>query len=236
MTSFWVYFAARPLLWIVLTLAVFIFARWLHKRLGGLSIFHPVLISMVVLVSLLSLTGTDYDTYFEGAQFIHFLLGPATVALAVPLCDYFDRLRKIWLPILVASVCGVLTAVVSASGIAWLLGAGDRTILTLAPKSVTSPIAIGIVEKIGGYPSMAAGLVLMTGILGCVLAPLVFRLFRIEDDVARGFALGMSAHGIGTAYAFGLSAAAGAFGGLAMGIAGLVTSFLLPLLVSLFGF
>ncbi|WP_432696332.1 LrgB family protein [Marinobacterium sp. YM272] len=217
-------------------MAVFLFTRWLHRRLGGLSIFHPVLLSMAVLILLLTATGTDYDTYFDGAQFIHFLLGPATVALAVPLSDYFDRLRQIWLPVLVATLSGVITAVVSASGIAWLLGGEPRTILTLAPKSVTSPIAIGIVEKIGGYPSLAAGIVLMTGILGCVLAPIVFRIFRIDDDEARGFALGMSAHGIGTAYAFGLSAMAGAFGGLAMGVAGLVTAFLLPLLVSLAGF
>lgn len=93
MTSFWVYFAAQPLLWIVLTVVAFIFSRWLNRKLGGLSLFHPVLISMGLLISLLLLTGTDYDTYFDGAQFIHFLLGPATVALAVPLYDYFDRIR-----------------------------------------------------------------------------------------------------------------------------------------------
>ncbi|GGB87879.1 membrane protein [Marinobacterium zhoushanense] len=236
MTSFWVYFSARPLLWIVLTLAAFMFSRWLNKRLGGLALFQPVLISMVILISLLVATGTDYDTYFEGAQFIHFLLGPATVALAIPLCDYFDRVRKMWLPILIASLCGVFTAVVSAAGIAWLLGGETRTILTLVPKSVTSPIAIGIVEKIGGYPSMAAGLVLITGMIGCVIAPRVFRLMKIEDEVSRGFCLGLSAHGLGTAYALGLSGMAGAFAGLAMGVAGLVTAFLVPLLVSIVGF
>ncbi|MBV1787063.1 LrgB family protein [Marinobacterium sp. D7] len=235
MTSFWVYFSARPLFWIVLTLAVFMFSRWLNRRLGGLALFHPVLLSMAILISLLVITGTDYDTYFDGAQFIHFLLGPATVALAVPLCDYFDRVRKMWLPILIATLCGVVTAVVSGVGIAWLLGGETRTILTLAPKSVTSPIAIGIVEKIGGYPSMAAGLVLITGMIGCVVAPWVFRLLKIEDEVSRGFSLGLSAHGFGTAYALGLSGMAGAFAGLAMGVAGLVTAFLLPVLVSLVG-
>jgi predicted murein hydrolase (TIGR00659 family) len=235
MTAFWVYFAARPLFWIVLTIVVFMFSRWLNRKLGGLSLLHPVLISMAILISLLVLTDTDYDTYFDGAQFIHFLLGPATVALGVPLYDYFDRIRRMWLPILVATLSGATVAVVSAAGIAWLLGGETRTILTLAPKSVTSPIAIGIVEKIGGYPSMAAGLVLMTGMLGCVMAPWIFRLMRIDNDIARGFTLGLSAHGIGTAYALGLSSMAGAFAGLAMAVTGLVTAFLVPLLVSLVG-
>jgi len=235
MTEFWVYFSAQPLFWIVLTIAVFMFSRWLNRRLGGLSLLHPVLISMTILISLLLLTGTDYETYFNGAQFIHFLLGPATVALAIPLYDYFDRIRRIWLPILIATLSGALVAVVSATGIAWLMGGEPRTILTLAPKSVTSPIAIGIVEKIGGYPSMAAGLVLITGMLGCVMAPWIFRLMRIDNDLARGFALGLSAHGLGTAYALGLSSLAGAFAGLAMAVTGLVTAFLVPLLVSLAG-
>lgn len=236
MTLFWVYFSARPLFWIVLTITVFMFSCWLNRKLGGLSLLHPVLISMAILITLLLLTGTDYETYFDGAQFIHFLLGPATVALAIPLYDYFDRIRRIWLPILIATLSGALVAVVSATGIAWLMGGEPRTILTLAPKSVTSPIAIGIVEKIGGYPSMAAGLVLITGMLGCVMAPWIFRLMRIDNDIARGFTLGLSAHGFGTAYAFGLSSLAGAFAGLAMAVTGLVTAFLVPLLVSLAGF
>lgn len=236
MTSFWVYFSARPLFWIVVTLAVFMFSRWLNRRLGNMALLHPVLISMSILITLLVLTGTDYDTYFDGAQFIHFLLGPATVALAVPLCDHFERVRKVWFPVLIAALCGTTTAVASATGIAWMLGAEPQTILTLAPKSVTSPIAIGIVEKIGGYPSMAAGLVLITGMIGCVIAPWIFRLFRIEDDISRGFMLGLSAHGFGTAYAFGLSTIAGAFAGLAMGVAGVITAFLVPMLVSMAGF
>ncbi len=235
MTAFWVYFAARPLLWMVLTLAVFAFASWLNRRTGGTPLLHPVIVSMAILISLLLLTGTDYDTYFDGAQFIHFLLGPATVALAIPLFDYFDRIRRMWLSILVASVSGALTAALSVIAVAALLGAERTTLLSLAPKSVTSPIAIGIAEKIGGYPSLAAGLVLITGMIGCLLAPFIFRLLRVDEDEIKGFALGLSAHGFGTAYAFGVSAVAGAFAGLAMSVTGLVTAFLLPLLVSLLG-
>jgi predicted murein hydrolase (TIGR00659 family) len=233
MTEFWVYFTARPLLWIVLTLAVFMFSREINRRLGGSSLFHPVLISMAILIALLVATDTSYQTYFEGAQFIHFLLGPATVALAVPLYAYFDRIRENWLPILVAVLVGSPFAVISATIIAWAMGAERETMLTMAPKSVTSPIAIGIVEKIGGYPSMAAGIVLVTGMIGCVLAPWVFRLCRIEDAAARGFAMGLAAHGFGTAQALSMGALIGAFAGLAMAVNGLVTAFVLPLLVSL---
>ncbi|KEA65411.1 LrgA-associated membrane protein LrgB [Marinobacterium lacunae] len=196
---------------------------------------HPVLVSMAVLIALLALTETRYETYFSGAQFIHFLLGPATVALAIPLCDYFDRIRRLWLPILVALLVGSSVAIVSATGIAWLLGADSGTILTLAPKSVTSPIAIGIVEKIGGYPSMAAGLVLITGVLGCLMSPYVFRLLKVRDEAVKGFSMGLSAHGLGTAQALGISSLAGAFAGMAMAVNGVVTAFLVPLLLSLAG-
>lgn len=235
MTVFWVYFAARPLFWIVLTLAVFLFAAWLNRRAGGTPLLHPVLVSMLILIGLLWLTDTDYDTYFDGAQFIHFLLGPATVALAIPLYDYFDRIRRMWWPVLVATLSGALTASLSVMVIAWLMGGERETILSLAPKSVTSPIAIGIAEKIGGYPSLAAGLVLISGVVGSLLAPHLFRWMKVEDDAVRGFVLGLSAHGFGTAYAFSFSALAGAFAGLAMGVTGLVSAFLLPLLVSLLG-
>ncbi|MBR9885787.1 MAG: LrgB family protein [Oceanospirillales bacterium] len=211
------------------------FSCWLNKRVGRSALLHPVLVSMAVLIALLALTETRYETYFSGAQFIHFLLGPATVALAIPLCDYFDRIRRLWLPILVALLVGSSVAIVSATGIAWLLGADSGTILTLAPKSVTSPIAIGIVEKIGGYPSMAAGLVLITGVLGCLMSPYVFRLLKVRDDAVKGFSMGLSAHGLGTAQALGISSLAGAFAGMAMAVNGVVTAFLVPLLLSLAG-
>ncbi|WP_036182861.1 LrgB family protein [Marinobacterium lacunae] len=235
MTDFWVYFSAKPLLWIVLTVATYMFSCWLNKRVGRSALLHPVLVSMAVLIALLALTETRYETYFSGAQFIHFLLGPATVALAIPLCDYFDRIRRLWLPILVALLVGSSVAIVSATGIAWLLGADSGTILTLAPKSVTSPIAIGIVEKIGGYPSMAAGLVLITGVLGCLMSPYVFRLLKVRDEAVKGFSMGLSAHGLGTAQALGISSLAGAFAGMAMAVNGVVTAFLVPLLLSLAG-
>ena len=230
----WVYLAAEPLLWLTLTLAIFIGACWLNRKLGGHPLAHPVMLAMVVLIALLLLTGTPYDTYFEGAQFIHFLLGPATVALAIPLYDNLRQIRRLLLPLLFACFVGVTVAVSSAIGLAWLAGARDQTLLSLAPKSVTTPIAMGIAEKIGGLPSLAAGIVLVTGAVGAVAARPLFRLARIHDQRAQGFALGIAAHGFGTAHALTIGLRAGAFAGLGLGMAGLLTAFLLPVIVRLF--
>jgi len=181
------------------------------------------------------LSGTDYPTYFEGAQFVHFLLGPATVALAVPLYFNVARLRRLWLPLAAGLVAGAITAIVSAVAIAWALGASDQTLLALAPKSVTAPVAMGITEKLGGPPSLTAILVVSTGILGAVLGPWALDLLRVRDAATRGFAIGTASHGIGTARAFQESETAGAFAGLAMGLNTVATSLLLPLLARLFG-
>ncbi|MDN3517006.1 LrgB family protein [Aquisalimonas lutea] len=230
-TSIWVYLATSPLLWLTMTLAAFALGSWLNHLLGGSPALHPVLLSMGLLIAVLLLTGTDYDTYFEGAQFVHFMLGPATVALAIPLYDHREQILA-WLgPLLVAGLAGTAVAALSAVVVGALLGAGPATLLSMAPKSVTSPIAMGVAEKLGGLPSLTAALVLMTGSLGCVMAPPLIRLLRIRDDAVKGFAMGLTAHGLGTAQAFSISATAGAFAGLGLSLAGLLTAFLLPLLV-----
>lgn len=230
----WVYLAAAPLLWLTLTLFAYLAGVWLNRRLNGNPLVHPVLVAMLLLISLLLLTGTSYDTYFEGAQFIHFLLGPATVALAIPLYDNLRQVRELLWPLLLACVTGVTVAVGSAVGVAWLLGARGETLLSLAPKSVTTPIAMGIAEQIGGLPSLAAGIVLVTGAVGAVAAGPLFRLAGIHDQRAQGFALGIAAHGFGTAHALTIGLRAGAFAGLGLGLAGLLTAFALPLVVTLF--
>jgi predicted murein hydrolase (TIGR00659 family) len=188
-----------------------------------------VALAVLVLGSLLWVTGTPYATYFEGAQFVHFLLGPATVALAVPLVEQLPRLKRLWLPMLGALVVGTLTATISAIGIGWALGASKATLASLAPKSVTAPVAMGITEKIGGLPTLTAVLVVCTGILGAASARTLFDLLRIHDPTVRGFALGTAAHGIGTARAFLVSQEMGAFAGLAMGLSALFSAVTLPL-------
>jgi len=162
---------------------------------------------------------------------VHFLLGPATVALAVPLHAQWRRLRTMAVPLLAALLVGSLTAALSAMAIAFLLGASKATLMSLAPKSVTTPIAMGIAERLGGLPSLTAVLVIATGIVGAVCARYVFLALKISDHAVRGFAIGIAAHGIGTARAFQVSEQAGAFAALAMGLNGLLTAVLLPLVV-----
>ncbi|MGM0983968.1 MAG: LrgB family protein [Pseudomonadota bacterium] len=233
----WVYLSGNPLLSLLMTLLIFTLAVKINRAMGGTPLLHPVTLSIAMLIALLLLADMEYRTYFEGAQFIHFLLGPATVALAIPLYDHRERVRLLLWPLLLACGVGIVTAVVSTLGLAMLLGARTETLLSLAPRSVTSPIAMGIAEQIGGIPSLAAGLVLLTGSIGCALGPWIFRLLRIRDPEVQGFTLGLAAHGFGTAHAFArLGAVAGAFSGLAMGLTGLLTAFLLPLITRLFGF
>jgi predicted murein hydrolase (TIGR00659 family) len=234
-SEIWVYLSASPLLGLTVTLAAYQGAYWIYAKANMNPLANPVAISVAALVALLWFTGTPYPVYFEGAQFVHFLLGPATVALAVPLYANLATLKKNLLPLGGALLAGSLTAAVSAVGIGWALGASRETLLSLAPKSVTTPIAMGIAEKIGGLPSLTAVLVVCTGVLGAVLARGTLNLLRIEDHAVRGFAVGVAAHGIGTARAFQVSETMGAFAGLAMGLNGLATAFLFPALLRLWG-
>ena len=233
LTDIWVYLAASPLLWLTVTLMVYLAGHWLFRRSGGRAWFNPVALAMALLTAILLATGTPYATYFQGAQFIHFLLGPATVALAVPLYLHWDRVRQLLLPIVIGLLVGSLTAIVSAIGLAWLLGGSPRTLLSLVPKSVTTPVAMGIAEKIGGIPSLTAVIVILTGVVGAVAAPALLNGLHIRDDAVKGFAIGVAAHGIGTARALQISSMAGAFAGLAIGLNALLTVLLAPLIVRL---
>lgn len=231
LSDIWVYLSASPLLGLTVTLVAYLAAWHLYQRAGSNPLLNPVAVAVSLLIVFLLATGLPYSSYFAGAQFVHFLLGPATVALAVPLYRQLPRLRTLWLPVCVAVLAGVCSAALSAAVIARLLGATPVTALSLAPKSVTAPVAMGISERIGGLPSLTAVLVVMTGILGAVLGGKVFDLLRIRDDGIRGVAMGTTSHGIGTARAFQISGEMGAFSGLAMALTALASSLVLPWLV-----
>ncbi|MCB1855807.1 MAG: LrgB family protein [Halieaceae bacterium] len=233
--AIWVYLAASPLLTLTLTLIAYQCGTWLYEKSGKNPLVNPVLIAVLAIVTLLTLTGTDYQTYFGGAQFIHFLLGPATVALAIPLYRQLRRVRESLLAITITVIAGSLTAAASSVAIAWLLGATRQTLLSIAPKSATTPVAMGIAEQLGGLPTLTAVVVILTGITGAMTATGLLRLVRIRDQRATGMAIGIAAHGIGTARAFQISEVAGAFSGLAMGLNALATAILVPLLFRLFG-
>lgn len=229
----WIYLSTTPLLGLTLTLSAYLLADALYSRTGRHPLANPVLWSVLALSGLLWATDTDYGRYFEGAQFIHFLLGPATVALAVPLYTAIKQAARSLLAATAAVLSGAVAASVSAIGLAWLFGAGEATLLSLAPKSVTTPIAMGISDRIGGLPSLTAVLVILAGVLGAVIGPPLLSAFRIKDWRARGLALGVTGHGIATARALSVHPVAGAFSSLAMGLNGVATAILVPLAITL---
>jgi predicted murein hydrolase (TIGR00659 family) len=233
-SSLWVYLAASPLLWLTLTLVAYGVAVRIYNATGMRPLVNPLVTATALVIVALLVTRTPYETYFEGAQFIHFLLGPTTVALAIPLVENFARVRRALIPIALALVAGSLTAAVSAVAIAALIGAPRAVLLSLAPKSVTAPVAMAISDAIGGIPALTAVLVIFTGITGALIARPLMNALGIRDYAARGFAIGVASHGLGTARAFQVSELAGVFAGLAMALNGMLTAILLPLLVRLF--
>ena len=230
-TSLCSYLATSPLIWLTATIFAYLVADGVARQLGNPPWANPVLLSVLLIIPVLWLTQTDYTTYFEGAQFIHFLLGPATVALALPLWDNRDTIRTSVAPIVLALLTGSIVAAGSAIILARAFGLPTEVLLSLAPKSTTAPVALGISEAIGGIPALTAVLVIMTGIIGAVTVTPLMNLLRITDWRARGFAVGVAAHGIGTARAFQVNPVAGAYAGIAMALNALLTSLIVPLLV-----
>ena len=232
----WVYLAASPLLGLTLTLLAYQGAVHVNKRCHGHPLANPVLLAVATLVSLLWITDTPYGTYFDGAQFVHFLLGPATVALAIPLYAQLARLKRLAIPLLGALLVGSLSAALSAVAIGGVLGASKATLLSLAPKSVTAPVAMGIADKIGGIPALAAVFAVVTGMVGALSGKLILDRLGVAKDSAgwmvHGFALGTAAHGIGAARALQVNASAGAYAGLALGLQVLLAALLIPLVFS----
>lgn len=234
----WVYLSATPLFGLTATLLVYVLAVKAYARLDQAPWANPVLWSVIVLAAGLLLTGVAYPAYFAGAQFIHFLLGPAVVALGWPLWQRRAVLRQRWVALLAASVLGGAAASGSALALGWALDLPADMLLSLVPKSVTAPVAMGIAEKIGGVPALAAVFAVVTGLVGALSGKYLFDALQVPRTdagwMARGFALGTTSHGIGAARAMQVNADAGAFAGLALGIQVVLQSLLVPLVFRLF--
>src|SRR5450830_349661 len=218
----WVYLSATPLFGLTATLVVYVLAQAAYARLQQAPWANPVLWTVVTLAGVLLATGVSYPTYFAGAQFIHFLLGPAVVALAWPLWQRRAELRRRWRVLLLAALAGGVAASGSALALGWALNLPADVVLSLAPKSVTAPVAMGIADKIGGIPALAAVFAVITGMVGALSSNALLNRLKIPATslgwMARGFALGTAAHGIGAARAMHLHADAGAYAGLALGL------------------
>lgn len=215
---------------VAITLLIFLGARRLYAR-WKLPIFNPVVVTILALMGLLAGLDIPYDGYMEGGQYIGFWLGPAVVALGVPLYQQLGTIRRNGAKIGISILLGSLAGILSATGLAALLGASDLIIISIAPKSVTTPIAMGIVERLGGIPPLAAAMVIFTGILGVIIGPALLRLLGVTHPVAFGLAMGAAAHGIGTSRSLEQGEVEGAMSGLALCVNGILTAILTPLLI-----
>jgi len=234
----WVYLSATPLFGLTATLLVYVLAQAAYLQAGQAPWANPVLWSVIALACGLVATGVSYPSYFAGAQFIHFLLGPAVVALGWPLWLRRAELRQRWHRLLLAALAGGTVAAGSSLLLGKLLGLPQELILSLVPKSVTAPVAMGIAEQIGGIPALAAVFAVITGLVGALCGKYLFAALRIPTDsegwAARGFALGTASHGIGAARAMHVDPDAGAYAGLALGLQVVLASLLIPLAFKLF--
>lgn len=228
--ALWTPLAPAPLLWLVVTLAAFILARRLQRAAGGTPLVNPVLFAIAMVAALLLITGTPYKTYFTGAQFINFLLGPATVALAVPLARNLHHVLRTLRGTGLALLAGSLTSIVSGISIVWALGGSHSMALSMAPKAVTTPIAMAVSQQIGGVPTLTAAFAIIGGIMAAMLRQHMLHKLNISDWRVHGLAAGVAGSGIAAAQVAPQSKLAAAFAALGIALNGVVTALLLPLL------
>lgn len=233
LVELWVYLSTQPLLWLTVTLVAYLIADAISINFNRHPLANPMPISIALISTLLLISNTSFSAYFAGAQFVHFLLGPATVALAVPLFRHLPQVRRALIPMSIALVAGCVVAIASAVLLAQALGLSQATTLALAPKSASAAIAMGVAEKIMAEPALTAVLVISTGITGAIIVTPLMNLLGLKNYAARGFAAGLAAHGLGTARAFQVNPLAGTFAGIAIGLNGLLTAILVPILLQL---
>jgi len=225
------YINQTPLTWLILTLLAYKLGIIIYEKCNKHTLLQPVIIAYIIILSAVLFTNTSFDKYFKSVEIIHFFLGPATVALALPLYKNLKYVKTLFLPILLTLFIAGIFSVLIAVLFLWLLGAHETTILSMLTKSITAPIAIITSVQIGAIPSLAIGFVLITGIIGALFGTLVFKIVRVKYETSKGFALGLVSHGIGTARAIEISEKAAAFAALAMGLSGILTAVCLPLII-----
>ena len=230
----WVYLSGSPLFALFITLAAYQIGLWIYKSTKQNPLANPVAIAIILVATVIQSIDMPYSSYFEGAQFIHFLLGSATVSLAIPIYRGLSSLKGRSIPLIFSLMTGGLVSIFSAVNIASLLGAGSNITGAMYPKSVTAPIAMGIAERIGVSPTLTAIFAVATGILGAILAPFVLNALGMKEWWQRGFAIGIGAHGIGTSRAFSIHPEAGTYASLALGLNGVISAVAIPIIYHLF--
>lgn len=227
------YITSTPLTWIIITMSAYKVGILIYEKTGKHALLQPIVIAYVIMLPILIIAHIPYKQYFESVSILHFFLGPATVALALPLYKNLKLIHAYLLPIFITLFVGGIFTILSALGILWLLGASKITMLSMTTKSVTAPITLITAHDIGANASLAIGFVVITGLLGALFGTFVFKLLKIKHDAAKGFALGLISHAVGTARAFEISENAAAFSALAMGLVGMFIAVLLPIVIGL---
>ncbi|MFK3707731.1 putative effector of murein hydrolase [Raoultella sp. BIGb0138] len=231
--ALWTPMALSPLLWLTLTLLCFMAGKKVQQLSGNSPLLNPVLLAIILMAILLKLTGTPYAVYFKGARFINFLLGPATVSLAVPLALNMSHIKSSFRPIGLALLAGSLTSTITGALLVWLFGGARTVALSMASKSVTTPIAIALAQEVGGVPALTAALAIAGGIVAAVVGRTILRWFKINDWRAHGFAAGVAGSGVAAAQIAPLNGLAAAFAAIGIGLNGLLTALIVPLLAGL---
>lgn len=225
------YVTNTPLTWLIITISAYKIGVLIYEKSGKNALLQPIVIAYAIMLPILLLTKVPYKEYLSSVSMLHFFLGPATVALALPLYKNLKLIRAYFIPILITLVAGGIFTILSAVGILWLFGASKITMLSMTTKSVTAPITLITANDIGANASLAVGFVVITGLLGALIGTPIFRLLKIKHDAAKGFALGLLSHAVGTARAFEISENAAAFSALAMGLVGVFIAVFLPIVV-----
>ncbi len=227
------YITSTPLTWIIITMSAYKVGILIYEKTGKHALLQPIVIAYVIMLPILIIAQIPYKQYFESVSILHFFLGPATVALALPLYKNLKLIHAYLLPIFITLVAGGIFTILSALGILWLLGASKITMLSMTTKSVTAPITLITAHDIGANAALAIGFVVITGLFGALFGTFIFKLLRIKHDAAKGFALGLISHAVGTARAFEISENAAAFSALAMGLVGMFIAVFLPIVIGL---
>lgn len=220
---------------LALTFIIYVASQLLQRR-TGISMLNPILLSTVAIIVFLLACDIDYDTYSKGGEFIDFWLKPAVVALGVPLYRQLESIKKQFLPILLAEVAGCIVGIASVVIVAQMLGASREVVMSLASKSVTTPIAIEVTQAIGGIPALTAAVVVCTGIFGGMTGFRMMKLSRVKSPIAQGLSMGTAAHAVGTSVAMETGYRYGAFSSLGLTINGLFTALLTPFILELLGY
>ena len=221
-----------PIFGLILSLVVYLIAAWFYRRTNWI-VAHPLLVSSAIIIVLLQQTGVGYEMYYSGAQVWNWLVGPATVALAVPLYRQRQSLFSHWQAVACGAISGTVAGILAVWILGRLTGLPDQVTLSMLPKSVTIPIAVGISAVIGGIPPLTVCAGIITGIFGAMVGPVVLKLFRVRHDVSQGIALGTTAHGAGVQQALQANQTQGAMAGLSVGLVGFIAAIIAPMLVKI---